>query len=75
MLPILLGLFFLPLIHPSAAVLDPQLPLAQYSIDTWDGSDGLPQIRIRAIVQTRDGYLWLGTANGLVRFGLGPAAA
>jgi ligand-binding sensor domain-containing protein len=68
MLPILLGLFMLPLIHPSAAVLEPQLPLAQYSIDTWDSSDGLPQIRIRAIVQTRDGYLWLGTANGLVRF-------
>jgi ligand-binding sensor domain-containing protein len=43
-------------------------PLAQYSIDTWDGAGGLPQIRIRAIVQTRDGYLWLGTANGLVRF-------
>ncbi len=55
-----------PAIH--AADLDPQLPLTQFGIDTWDGSDGLPQIRIRAIVQTRDGYLWLGTANGLVRF-------
>jgi ligand-binding sensor domain-containing protein len=37
-------------------------------MDTWDSSDGLPQIRIRAIIQTRDGYLWLGTGNGLVRF-------
>ena len=44
------------------------MSLNQFSIDTWDGADGLPQIRIRAIVQTRDGYLWLGTANGLVRF-------
>jgi len=51
-----------------ATDLDPQVSLNQFSIDTWDGSDGLPQIRIRAIVQTRDGYLWLGTANGLVRF-------
>jgi len=51
-----------------AADLDPQLPLSQYGLDTWDGADGLPQFRIRAVVQTRDGYLWLGTANGLVRF-------
>lgn len=43
-------------------------PLAQYGMETWDGADGLPQIRIRAIVQTPDSYLWLGTANGLVRF-------
>ena len=51
-----------------AADQSPSLPLTQYGIDTWDSSDGLPQSRIRAIVQTRDGYLWLGTANGLVRF-------
>jgi ligand-binding sensor domain-containing protein len=46
----------------------PPPPLTQYSLDTWVGADGLPQIRIRAIQQTRDGYLWLGTANGLLRF-------
>ena len=62
------GLALLPLLPARAASLDSQLPLSQYGIDTWDGSDGLPQIRIRAVVQTRDGYLWLGTANGLVRF-------
>jgi len=67
-LPFLIACFFLPLIQLPAADLDPQLPLTQYGIDTWDGSDGLPQIRIRAIVQTRDGYLWLGTASGLSRF-------
>jgi ligand-binding sensor domain-containing protein len=60
---VLLSLFKL-----QAAYLDPRIPLSQYGIDTWDGSDGLPQIRIRAVVQTHDGYLWLGTANGLVRF-------
>ena len=64
----LTGMVLLPLFQIRAADLNPQLPLTQYGIDTWDGSDGLPQIRIRAIVQTRDGYLWLGTANGLVRF-------
>jgi signal transduction histidine kinase/ligand-binding sensor domain-containing protein len=39
-----------------------------YGIDFWREAEGLPQSRIRAIVQTRDGYLWLGTDNGLVRF-------
>src|SRR5258708_33328188 len=28
----------------------------------------LPQVTIRAIVQTRDGYLWIGTYKGLIRF-------
>jgi ligand-binding sensor domain-containing protein len=28
----------------------------------------LPQVTIRAITQTRDGYLWIGTYNGLIRF-------
>jgi ligand-binding sensor domain-containing protein len=60
-------LFFQPL-QIRAADPEPPLPLSHYGIDTWDGADGLPQVRIRAIVQTRDGYLWLGTANGLVRF-------
>ena len=60
------GLLLLPAAW--AADTNPALPLSQYGIDTWNGADGLPQARIRAIIQTRDGYLWLGTANGLVRF-------
>jgi ligand-binding sensor domain-containing protein len=64
---LLLGLLLSPL-AVRAADLDPLLPLSQYGMDTWDGADGLPQFRIRAVLQTRDGYLWLGTANGLVRF-------
>ena len=39
-----------------------------HGIDFWREGEGLPQSRIRAIVQTRDGYLWLGTDSGLVRF-------
>src|SRR5450432_1876947 len=39
-----------------------------YGIDFWGEAEGLPQSRIRCIVQTKDGYLWLGTDNGLVRF-------
>lgn len=34
----------------------------------WQTREGLPQNSVLSIVQTRDGYLWLGTFNGLVRF-------
>ncbi|HOA61736.1 MAG: ATP-binding protein [Verrucomicrobia bacterium] len=37
-------------------------------IDVWDTDVGLPRNSVTAIVRTRDGYLWFGTPNGLVRF-------
>jgi signal transduction histidine kinase/ligand-binding sensor domain-containing protein len=40
----------------------------QYSITTWGHKDGLPSTFIYALAQTGDGFLWLGTADGLVRF-------
>ncbi|MBI3853324.1 MAG: ATP-binding protein [Verrucomicrobia bacterium] len=39
-----------------------------YTIDIWDSGKGLPQNSVIAMTQTRDGYLWLGTVDGLVRF-------
>lgn len=39
-----------------------------YSIDVWKAEEGLPQNSVQVIVQTRDGYLWMGTQEGLVRF-------
>jgi ligand-binding sensor domain-containing protein/signal transduction histidine kinase len=39
-----------------------------YCIDVWQAEQGLPQSSVTAIVQTQDGYLWLGTFHGLVRF-------
>ena len=42
--------------------------LAQYRFDHWTADNGLPQNSVRDIVQTRDGYLWLTTYDGLVRF-------
>jgi signal transduction histidine kinase/ligand-binding sensor domain-containing protein len=42
--------------------------VSDYSIGVWQTEQGLPQDSVTAIVQTRDGYLWLGTYNGLVRF-------
>jgi ligand-binding sensor domain-containing protein len=42
--------------------------LSQYGRDLWDSDSGLPQNSVDAILQTRDGYLWLGTQEGLIRF-------
>jgi ligand-binding sensor domain-containing protein/signal transduction histidine kinase len=40
-----------------------------YTVDAWGTEQGLlPQSSVLAMVKTRDGYLWLGTLNGLVRF-------
>ena len=41
---------------------------AQYRFDRWTTDDGLPQNSVLAITQTQDGYLWLATLDGLVRF-------
>ncbi len=48
--------------------LDPELDISQYVYETWTTHDGLPHNAVQAIVQGRDGYLWLGTDGGLVRF-------
>src|SRR5262245_33464379 len=39
-----------------------------YRIRLWRAEEGLPQSSVTSILQTRDGYLWLGTFNGLARF-------
>ena len=42
--------------------------LLRYSHDAWQIEDGLPQNSVHALLQSRDGYIWLGTQEGLVRF-------
>ena len=39
-----------------------------FFIRSWQGQNGFPNNTIRAVTQTRDGYMWLGTDAGLVRF-------
>jgi signal transduction histidine kinase/ligand-binding sensor domain-containing protein len=51
-----------------AWALDPHKSLTQYSRHVWGQQDGLPQDTVRSIAQTSDGYLWLGTDEGLARF-------
>jgi signal transduction histidine kinase/DNA-binding response OmpR family regulator/ligand-binding sensor domain-containing protein len=41
---------------------------APYRIDRWTTDDGLPSHSVSDLVQTADGYLWIATAGGLVRF-------
>ena len=40
----------------------------QYLVSTFTMNDGLPLNQISAVVQTRDGFLWVATRNGLARF-------
>jgi signal transduction histidine kinase/ligand-binding sensor domain-containing protein/CheY-like chemotaxis protein len=58
----------LALAPAAARALDPARALSQYGHDAWEIEHGLPQNTVYAIAQTRDRYLWFGTAEGLVRF-------
>jgi signal transduction histidine kinase/ligand-binding sensor domain-containing protein len=53
---------------PRAFALDPSLDISQYAHTSWKIRDGFVRGAIFAIAQTPDGYLWLGTESGLVRF-------
>jgi ligand-binding sensor domain-containing protein/two-component sensor histidine kinase len=48
--------------------LDSSKEFTQYTRTVWTQAQGLPQDSVRVITQTADGYLWLGTSEGLVRF-------
>jgi PAS domain S-box-containing protein len=63
----LMGLILIAL-SPFAFSLDPKKEITQYMLDSWGPEDGLPQNTIGAIIQTGDGYLWIGTLEGLARF-------
>jgi ligand-binding sensor domain-containing protein/signal transduction histidine kinase len=53
---------------PPATALDPYRSLDHYGHQVWRTDSGLPQNTVHAVTQTRDGYVWLGTDGGLVRF-------
>ncbi len=40
----------------------------RHAVSRWEMKDGLPINKVRALAQTPDGYLWVGTFNGLARF-------
>src|SRR5215831_1587809 len=53
---------------PRALALNPTLNVSQYTHTAWKVRDGFTKTRITSIAQTPDGYLWLGTESGLLRF-------
>jgi len=56
------------LVTNSAFGLDPNRKMSQYQRDQWGAEQGFPSGPVYAISQTPDGYLWIGTGSGLVRF-------
>lgn len=57
--------------HLSAALVDPweeQRQLSQFKETRWTIAEGLPTNLVNAIVQTRDGYLWMAGFDWLARF-------
>jgi ligand-binding sensor domain-containing protein/signal transduction histidine kinase len=56
------------LFTPDARALDPSHHITQYTHRTWTIREGFTKGPVFAITQTPDGYLWLGTVLGLVRF-------
>jgi ligand-binding sensor domain-containing protein/signal transduction histidine kinase/CheY-like chemotaxis protein len=60
--------FILLIVCGSATALDPSRQPSQYVLDNWQVAEGLPQASALAIARTPDGYLWVGTQEGLARF-------
>ena len=56
------------LASPEPPGLDPSKALTQLGLDTWTTDHGLPSATVTAVLETRDGYVWLGTYDGLARF-------
>ncbi|QNI31728.1 histidine kinase [Alloacidobacterium dinghuense] len=63
--PLLLAL---TLSAKSVKASDPQPSLRDEVLTTWTTEQGLPQNFITSLAQTSDGFVWVGTMNGLVRF-------
>jgi ligand-binding sensor domain-containing protein len=59
---------FLMVVGGRAFALNPSMQQSQYILDHWELADGLPQSSALTITRTPDGYLWIGTQEGLARF-------
>jgi ligand-binding sensor domain-containing protein len=60
---------------PLAFALNPALDVSQYGHTAWKNREGFTKGMIYDVAQTPDGYLWLATGFGLVRFdGVKPVA-
>src|SRR5687768_7409970 len=64
----LLPLLIVGLVPAQTMALTPSKAPSQYVLDSWQLDRGLPQNSPLSLAQTRDGYLWVGTQEGLARF-------
>jgi signal transduction histidine kinase/ligand-binding sensor domain-containing protein len=62
---VFVAIFFL--LNGSLAV-EASLERSYYAAHYWLREDGLPQNTVTAVVQTRDGFIWIATYSGLARF-------
>src|SRR5207248_7160895 len=53
---------------PVGATLNADLSGSSFSFHSWRREQGMPRNSIRAMTQTGDGYIWLGSDDGLARF-------
>src|SRR5262245_43595749 len=64
----IVGLAILLWCDRHAFALNPELAISQYSHTAWNIREGFFSSPVSSIAQTPDGYLWLGTESGLLRF-------
>ena len=62
------GLLGLVLLGLRATGSDFDLAETAGTLRIWHSLEGLPSDSVTAIIQTHDGFLWVGTSSGLVRF-------
>jgi ligand-binding sensor domain-containing protein len=65
---LLLAVFALVWTYIPAHALDPSRLPQEYASDGWSTTEGLPNNTVRCFAQTTDGFLWIGTPEGLARF-------
>ena len=65
---LVVSLFLAMILSPSAHALDPTPLISQYAHSSWNVADGAFAGSPNTMVQTADGYIWIGTSLGLVRF-------
>jgi signal transduction histidine kinase/ligand-binding sensor domain-containing protein len=53
---------------PGAQTNSASTDAGDYVVTAWHIRDGMPSDRVRAVWQTREGYIWVATFNGIARF-------
>jgi len=65
---ILSAAVLLGLAHPSPVCADATNLTGEFAIETWTTDNGMPHDSVTALLQTRQGYIWAGTYNGIAQF-------